>query len=143
SAIELLESEQLPMLPVVDPDGLLVGVFSAHDALQARENPAVPLSEVLQLDPAIARPGDSLYQALERMTHTMAPALPVVDDRGPGHLVGYLSMSALSRALEQHVSDLRVRPEALRSAFDDPFRYVLVEEAMTPHVEHFPADMPF
>jgi CBS domain-containing protein len=86
---------------------------------------------VVDRSPIVAYPTDSLYQALERMGQTTAAGLPVVADPHLNRLVGYLSMPAISRALEQHVSELRVRPEAIRSSFDDPLRYVSVEEAMS------------
>src|SRR5690606_28506747 len=56
--------------------------------------------------------------------------LPVVDRQQPDRLVGMLTITEIARILDLQVNELAVNPETVRSAADDPLRYVAVEERM-------------
>jgi len=86
---------------------------------------------VIRTELVVAYPTDTLHTALQRLTRSAITSLPVVDRVQPDRLLGWLSITDISRVLDLQVSELATRPEAVRSATDDPLRYVTVEETMS------------
>jgi len=130
AAERLLEERELRAVPVVAA-GRLVGIVTSPDVLRARVEGRARAGEAMRERPIVAYPTDGLHTALQRMVRAAISALPVVDRRRPDRLLGLLRMTDLARVLDAEVGALASRPEGVRSAADDPLRYVAVEEAMS------------
>jgi len=125
----LLHEHGLRGLPVVE-GSRLVGIFTQSDALRAALEQHPTVGEAMQRDVVVAYPTDTLHTALQRMTRSAISGLPVVDRQEPDRLVGMLTITEIARVLDLQVSELAVSPETMRSAADDPLRFVTVEETM-------------
>jgi len=107
--------------PVVDPDGLLVGIVSEADAVAGGlepeprshlSKPIVPrdpeerasAAAVMCRDVVTARPDDDLADALALLVERRHKSLPVVDD--VGHVLGMLSRSDVVRLLSRSDADV-------------------------------------
>ena len=79
---------------VVDGEGCLVGIFTDGDLRRRVERNAtdfsVAIGTVVGRSPRVARPGELVREAAERMRETGVDQLPVVD--GEGRLVGLLDV---------------------------------------------------
>lgn len=126
----LLATRDTRALPVVDGERL-VGVFTTTDALYARLEGRARVGEAMHPQPLVAYPTETLFAALRRMAHAAISGLPVVAQHEPERLVGFVALTDIARVLDLQVNELAARPEAVRSAADDPLRYVTVEEGMS------------
>jgi CIC family chloride channel protein len=138
---QLLDERELRAVPVVT-GGKLVGIITLSDILRARADRHARVGEVMRADPLVAYPTDSLHTALQRMARSSIGALPVVARQQPDQLLGLLRMTDLAQVLDLQVSELTSRPEGVRSAADDPLRYVPVEEVMSRTFETVPLGAP-
>ncbi len=138
---QLLEDGELRAVPVV-ADGRLVGIITVTDIIRARADDRTRVGDVMHRDPLIAYPTDSLHTALQRMARASIGALPVVQRERPDQLLGLVTMADLARVLDAQANELTSRPEGVRSAADDPLRYVPVEEVMSRTFETVPLTAP-
>ena len=110
-AKELMEQYQIRHLPVVEPDGLLVGMITDRDLRSALpssfykkdKEPAkiaaassIKVKEIMSQNLVTLSPMDTLQDALLLMQKTLVGALPVVDEKDK--LKGIISVRDLLRA---------------------------------------------
>ncbi len=79
--------------PVLDRDGLLVGVVTRGDLMKVAPGDSRSIRELLAGPPIVAYPEETLAQAAARMLEKEIGHLPVVERREPRRLIGYLSRS--------------------------------------------------
>ncbi len=111
TAKELMEQHQIRHLPVVEPDGLLIGMLTDRDLRSAlpstfyraekppEKAPAVPsikVKEIMSQNLVTLSPMDTIQDALLLIQKTRVGALPVID--GKGNLIGIVSVRDLLRA---------------------------------------------
>jgi CIC family chloride channel protein len=129
-------------LPVLE-DGHLVGMFTATDALTARQQGKPAVGEAMSTDLVVAHPADSLHSALQRMTRAGISRLPVVEREHPERLIGILTMRDLAAVLDLEVNALARAPRRpTLASVDDPLRSILVREAMRRKLVTVPASLP-
>lgn len=125
-------------LPVLDGE-TLVGMFTATDALHARQQDVHTIRDVMTADLVVAYPSDSLHTALQRMARRGISRLPVVERERPDRLVGILTTRDLAAALDLEVTALAARPAGRWSPVsDDPLRSIPVRLAMSRQFETVP-----
>ncbi|MEI7742284.1 MAG: CBS domain-containing protein [Chloroflexota bacterium] len=102
----LMEQNGFSGLPVIDADGVLVGVISESDLLRARAtehlwaNWSTLRVRNLMTSPALTiRTGDALVAAAHKMERHHVSRLVVVGDTDETRPVGVLSISDLVRAM--------------------------------------------
>lgn len=132
------DDEGLRGLPVVD-DGRLVGIVTATDVLRAHANGVKLIRDAMHRELVVAYPTDTLHTALQRLTRSAIATLPIVAREEPDRLVGLVTITEISAVLDLQTTELALRPEAVRSAMDDPLRYVTVEETMSRQFNKVPA----
>ena len=108
------------LLPVVEPDGRLVGVVTRRDIRKGREEHGDaflrrPLRELARAGTIIANPDESLRVVVYRMAEKGFTRLPVVD-RLSGRFLGLVSLDDLLKARGRHLEEesRRERPLKLR-----------------------------
>ena len=91
-------------LPVVDPDGTLLGIVTLHDffvghelAADAPNDAAWLVGDIMTRDTITADPGQELVELMHAFSDGGRHHLPVVDERG--RLVGMLTQSDMVAAL--------------------------------------------
>jgi CIC family chloride channel protein len=93
--------------PMVDGDGLLVGVVSLRDLERAVVNGAIAGKEVADIattcDLLVAQPDEPMWQALQRMGARDLSRLPVVAEKGSRQLVGIVRRRDIIRAYQQAI----------------------------------------
>jgi chloride channel protein, CIC family len=97
------------LFPIVDDEGVLLGVISRADVLAAVQ--AAPEATVLEAgveQPVVAHPHDSLSEAADRMIRHEIGRLPVVAHEGPPVLCGLVSRREILQA-RQHRLDAERR----------------------------------
>jgi CBS domain-containing protein len=111
-AVHLMEEHEISGLPVVDSDGVLVGLLTQSDVVRARstEDLALRWSELavhsLMATPAItASPSMTVGEASRLMEARHIHRLIVVDD-DQLRPVGVLSMTDLVRQMSQETADV-------------------------------------
>ena len=93
-AIAKLVQNNIGSLPVLDPRGHLVGIFSERDVVRrvvamGRPIDKTRLAEVMTPDPITASPGDERAEAMRKMDDAQCRHLPIVQH---GALVDMLSI---------------------------------------------------
>jgi H+/Cl- antiporter ClcA len=103
------------LYPVLGEDSRLLGVIAWSDLLAARSqgDDAVYVEELMR-EPVLARAGETLREAADRMVAYGHGVLPVVDDRDPSRLVGLVSQFDLLKAHERVLVEERHRERPLR-----------------------------
>jgi CBS domain-containing protein len=110
-AVRLLEEHEISGLPVVDSDGLLVGVLSQTDILHARATeylwsrwPELRVRHLMHAPVLTADVAMPLEEAVRLMEHAHVHRLVVVgeDQRSP---IGVMSTSDLVRVLAHRPTD--------------------------------------
>jgi len=101
-AIELMASENVGSVVVVDDDMRPIGIFTERDLLmkvcaRGLDPGEVRIEEVMTRDPIVVRESDTARKALEIMLHFGFRHLPVVDSEG--RLVGVVSIRDVSQPL--------------------------------------------
>ena len=115
------------LFPVVDAHGLMVGVVARSDvqrmAHEADTNVAnMLLAEVMQKDPVVAYPDESLRAVVYRMAATGLTRFPVVEHENPRKPVGMVSFPDMLKARELNLEaeQRRERILPLRMTFPRP-----------------------
>ena len=93
--------------PVVDADGLLVGVLTRRDILSVKVPPARRLGELIRRAPIVVFDDNTLRDAADQMVLEEVGRLPVVRRDAPRRVVGILSRSDLLAALAPRLSEAR------------------------------------
>jgi CIC family chloride channel protein len=108
-------------LPVVDTEGLLVGILTVVDVEHARERGSETAGEACTRNLDVTYPDEPLNLALRRMSRRDLGRLPVVSRQDPRRLVGILRRAdiihaydiALDRRTAQRHQEHEVRLDAL------------------------------
>ena len=99
SALQTLADKRVTAAPVVDSEGILVGVVSEADLIGSRLEPdprahlvrpvtrmpdsaEATVADVMSRPAICVHPDDDLADALARLTSARVKSLPVVDDEG-------------------------------------------------------------
>ncbi len=96
AAIDLMAGQNIGALPIIQ-DGKLVGMLTERDytrkvILQGRSSKNTPVSEIMNRQPATAKPDDSIGHCMRLMTEERVRHLPVMDGQ---ELVGIVSIGDL------------------------------------------------
>ena len=89
----LMKAKKIDATPVLQ-DGRLLGIVTTRDmAHYAEENwPNTKVSDAMSKKLVVGYVGETLYEALNRMTNHNISHLMVVEKRHPEKLVGFLAM---------------------------------------------------
>lgn len=149
--LRVLDRNRVTALPVVAPDGHLVGIVSEADLLRDavrhderahliphEQTHTVPrnVEDVMSTLSLTVSPESDLSEAVELMTGTAVKSLPVVEQ---GHVVGVVSRSDIVRLLARSDDDICAEiDDLLRSAeleyqVDVEDGHVTLEGSQDPH----------
>src|SRR5690606_3005237 len=78
-ALGLLMEHRVRHLPVVDAEGLLVGVISEDQLLESASGPDAPISSLLGMAPVAAAPDVHLFEVTKLMVEHGLTTLPIAD----------------------------------------------------------------
>ncbi len=123
----------------------LVGIFSATDALRAKQADFKTVGEAMTTTLLLAFPGDSAHVALRRMTEGGVSRLPVVARDNEKSVIGMISVRDIARALDSQIASLSVNPDGEHHeeiSHFDPFSSLPVREAMTRDFDSFLEETP-
>ena len=81
-------------------NGLLVGIFTASDAVRAEREGLDLVGEAMSRELHIALPGDSVHNALKRMTTAGVSRLPVTSSHDSKTLLGMIDARDIAMALD-------------------------------------------
>jgi acetoin utilization protein AcuB len=98
-ALVLMVAHRIHYLPVVDDEGLLVGIVNEDDLLGTRREPrpdSDPVTAVMRAPVISVRPAETVNAAMRLMVDRGVGALPVVED---GRVVGIFTQSDVVTAL--------------------------------------------
>jgi len=106
-AIAKLVQNNIGSLPVVDGDGLLVGVFSERDVLRLIHHRGdgvgrLLVSEVMTRDPATCDVADDVEQVMGLMSRRSVAKVPVTEE---AKLVGVISVGDVIKVMYEQLSD--------------------------------------
>jgi len=106
-AIAKLVQNNIGSLPVVDQDGLLVGVFSERDVLRLIHQRGegfgrLFVSEVMTRDPATCDAADDVEEIMGLMSRRSVAKVPVTEE---GKLVGVISVGDVIKVMYEQLSD--------------------------------------
>lgn len=106
-AIAKLVQNNIGSLPVVDADGLLVGVFSERDVLRLIHHRGdgfgrLPVSEVMTRNPATCDAADDVEEVMGLMSRQSVARVPVNED---GKLVGVISVGDVIKVMHEQLRD--------------------------------------
>jgi CBS domain-containing protein len=104
-ALALFVIHEIDSVPVVDPCGKLIGIFTERDVLYGDFGDSEHfhrrrIGEVMTRDPVICRPDDPVSEVMDEMSRHRVGQLPVVDD---GALIGMVSVGDLIRSLHDEL----------------------------------------
>jgi predicted transcriptional regulator len=114
-AATVLWDADCEMLPVVNDDGVVVGVVTDRDIAVAAGTRPVPLSqitvgEVMTRDPWTVKRSDDVRAALQIMTFRGVRRLPVVDDNRVLHgVITLQDIAQLARSPKHGPDDLAIQ----------------------------------
>jgi len=117
--IDRMAGDRAATLPVLDPEGGLLGVVTLSEVEAAMRDNALDMraEDLLQESP-VAHPDQPLEAALGQLASVDGAGIPVVTRKG-GRPVGWLShpdvLQAYSRRLQNAVQEVATRPGAARS----------------------------
>lgn len=99
NVLEIIHKYGYTGFPVVD-DRKLVGIITFEDAekVQADKRQSTTVAEVMTTKLIVARPGDSLEEALKKLLDRKIGRLPVVDDSDPTKLLGLVTKLDIMKA---------------------------------------------
>ncbi len=99
-------------LPIVSPDGQLVGVVTQGDLLRALEQDprgTMTVGEAGSHEPVVAYPDELVHDAMHRMLQHKIGRLPVVSRENPRQMVGYFNRASLLGAWTRQLEDEGLR----------------------------------
>jgi len=104
-ALALFVIHKIGSVPVVDPSGKLIGIFTERDVLYGDFGDSDQfhrrlIGEVMTRDPITCSPNDRVSEVMEEMSHHRVGQLPVVDD---GVLIGLVSVGDLIKSLHEQL----------------------------------------
>lgn len=106
-----LAEGQQHYFPVVDNEGLMIGIFSDVDVRAYLYDDTlwqlVNATDVMTSPVDCVIPGDDLNVAMQKFTSLLIDELPVVDKDQPGKLLGFLSRKELIAAYNRRVLEHR------------------------------------
>jgi CIC family chloride channel protein len=114
AARALLDHESHSAFPIVDDDGVCVGVVSRSDAIREGAEPTDPILSIASTDVVTVSPDDTLLDTLNVMLQEEVDHLPVIDDSE--RLVGICTRTDVLRARAQLI-ELEERQQGWRPAF--------------------------
>lgn len=100
---ELMSEKGIKGVPIVDSEGLLVGIVTLSDILKVppRDRLTTPASTVMSRKLIVTYPDESLYTAFRKMIDNGVGRLPVVEKPGSKKLVGILTRYDIRRAYDK------------------------------------------
>jgi CBS domain-containing protein len=127
-AAALLARHRFTALPVVDPDGDLIGIVTEADVMRDRippdprrghyrtEDPPRTVGEIMTTDVVVMTSGTDVAEVARSMLEGRLRAIPIVDDHPAGRrLVGILTRGDLMRCISRDdalvAADVRRRLE--------------------------------
>jgi CBS domain-containing protein len=121
-AAELMRAEDIGAVPIVDKDGLLLGIVTDRDlALRVvalgSDPRAVTVGDIATTDLVTASPDSELEAALVSMAQNRIRRLPIVDEAGV--LVGILAQADIALGVKEKdtgdlVAEISTPPEGPR-----------------------------
>ena len=90
--------------PVIDAAGMLAGVVTRRDLLEAAEQPGIAIGSLIRRPPVVVFEHNTMRDAADHMVTQHVGRLPVVSREQPGRLVGIVTRSDL---LAAHAPRLR------------------------------------
>jgi len=114
------------LYPVVDAEGRLQGIVRRHNLRELIQNHqadgdgARSLEAMIELNPVVAFPDETLRQVVHRMAETGLTRFPVTERASPQKLAGIVALEDLLRARERNLEEERRREKVLRLHL--PFR---------------------
>jgi CBS domain-containing protein len=104
-ALALFVIHGIGSVPVVDPSGRLIGIFTERDVLYGDfgDGPSFHhrlIGEVMTPDPVTCHPDAPLCEVMEEIFRHRVGQMPVVED---GDLVGIVSVGDLIKSLHEEV----------------------------------------
>ncbi len=105
--------------PVVQSDGVLVGVVTRRDLLDSHRTPETRVMDLIGRPPVICYDDSTLRDAADHMVNHDIGRLPVISRKEPGKLVGIITRSDL---LSAHRRRLQENSQAVRSIRMKGFR---------------------
>jgi CBS domain-containing protein len=111
-ALQLMAEKNIGGLPVVEPDGKVVGFFSERDyarkvILMGKSSQATAVGELMSHPVYCVSPGDTIETCMELMTDRHIRHLVVCED---GKMVGVVSIGDILKAVidtqNAHIKDL-------------------------------------
>jgi CBS domain-containing protein len=105
-AIARLVQNNIGSLPVVDPEGRLIGVFSERDVLRGLHNRGeafnrMKVGDVMTPDPVTCTPDCDVDHVMGQMSARRIAKVPVLDN---GRLAGIVSVGDVIKVMYQRVS---------------------------------------
>jgi chloride channel protein, CIC family len=91
--------------PVVDANGLLLGVITRRDIFDLTKSPTMTAREVISRAPVVIYLDSSLRDAADEMVREKVGRLPVVARANPRQVVGIITRSDLLRAHERRLAE--------------------------------------
>jgi len=94
--------------PVIDSDGLLVGMVSYQDINKALNSGKgdLPVKEIMTQDLILCYPDESLKSALEKLGERNIGRIPVVEHSNPTHLTGLITRKGIITAYNQKLHEM-------------------------------------
>ena len=104
------------LIPIVDPEGIILGVISWQDVLEKalQENVTGKVDDFMITNVITAFPEESLRTIADRMADSRVGVLPVVDRQLPGKLRGMITQYELLTARDRILQEERKRERILK-----------------------------
>jgi H+/Cl- antiporter ClcA/CBS domain-containing protein len=111
--------------PVVDSDGLIVGVITRRDLAEPHADDA-SVTTLIKRPPVVITDDASLRDAADRMANERLGRLPVVTRAAPLRVIGILTRSDLLAAHAPRLADEEIDPNSWRPPMPKQWRRALV-----------------
>ena len=113
--VQLVSKTHADYFPVLDDEGHLVGIFSAHDVREQLYDDTLHelavAADIMTPDPITVFPDEDLHVALEKFNMKNIDELPVVSRDDPRKLIGMLRRRAITRAYDLKLQELKAELE--------------------------------